>query len=409
MFKNLRYKFLLMNMVSTFCIILISFAVIFSITYSNVQKDINRSIGRAMFMHRPTMWGRPQEAKTREMKPERQFEDMRSFSVFVDSSGNIKTDSAFGEDNSLYHTVAEKAAEQNAKKGDFVCENAYWTFETVARPDGTKLIALVDTSAEREIIKNLLISFVVCAAFILVAIFFLSLFFANRAIRHVNEAWQKQKQFVADASHELKTPLSAINTNIDVLLTHKDNKIADEEKWLQYIKSEAHRLTELADSLLFMAKMDGGVKYDLLPVNISEIVESTALNMEAVAFEKGLVINQKVEENIVINADAAQMTRLCVILIDNAVKYSCRGGAVDISFTKAANEHPVLKIHNGGEIIPKEEQAKIFDRFYRTDKSRTGTGYGLGLAIAKEITLLHGAKISVESREGFGTEFTVTF
>lgn len=414
MLKKLRNKFLIMNLISTFCIILLSFAVIFAITYSNIQKDINRSIGRAFSMHRPIMPmfeknEKLPEEKNQQMRPQRQFEDMRSFSVFVDSSGNIKTDSFFGEDNSLYRTVAKKATEQNVEKGDFVCENAYWTFETITRADGSKLIALVDTSAERAIIKNILISFVVCAVFILIAIFFISLLFANRAIRPVNEAWIKQKQFVADASHELRTPLSAINTNIDVLLTHKDNKIGEEEKWLQYIKSEAHRLTDLTDNLLFMARMDGGTRSDLLPVNVSEIVESTALNMEAVAFEKGLVINQNIEEGIVINANAAQITRLCLILIDNAVKYSHSGGAIDISITKAAGERPVLKIHNGGEVIPKEEQTKIFDRFYRTDKSRTGTGYGLGLAIAKEITLLHGAKIAVESREGFGTEFTVTF
>ena len=418
MLKKLRNKFLFMNMISTFFLILISFAVIFSITYSSTEKEIEKSLFRAFSTQwQPRNFGAlgknaPREkGERREIKnapsEDRRFNDVRVFSVLIKEDGAFETRSMFGDNNELYKEVAQVAVKQTEKKGEFKYSGALWRYGMIERGK-EKIMAVVDISAERAIIRKLVLSFTCCAAVLLMLIYFVSLYYANRVIRPVRDAWGKQKQFVADASHELKTPLSTINANIDVVLSHPEGKIIEEEKWLTYIKKESARLTELTDDLLFMAKLEGDTKIETEKVNLSEIVESNILNLEAVAFEKGKIFEYNIEKEIYAEVIPSQFTRLVLILIDNAVKYSPKGDIIKISFSLSSKDWAVLKVTNRGEPIPLEEQKKIFDRFYRADKSRTGkNGYGLGLSIAHEITKNHKGKIYVTSDEKQGTEFTV--
>ena len=170
--------------------------------------------------------------------------------------------------------------------------------------DGTRIIALADITAENGIIVRLLASFALCSVGLLVAVFLISLYFANKSIKPVRDAWDKQKQFVADASHELKTPLAAINTNVDVLLGSPESTVGQQSKWLEHIKSEAERLTGLVQNLLFMARIDGDVQVPMTETNLSDVYESVALNMEAVAFEKGKNYSYDIEHGIYAKANA---------------------------------------------------------------------------------------------------------
>lgn len=412
MLKKLRNKMLMINMISTFFLIILAFSVIFAITYNNVQQDINESLFRAFSFHGP--FKAPEHGKNHpnrggEEKPQRVLRDMHIFSVFVEKDGTVRTDSMFGENSEHYKTVANAALMQNSLKGEFKSESIVWRFDTHIMGNGEKIIALADITAEKSFLRQLIITFVCCAAGLLIIVFALSLLFANRAISPVREAWEKQKQFVADASHELKTPLAAINTNIDVLLSQSDKTIAEQEKWLKYIKKEAERLTNLTGSLLFMAKMNGEPKVEMKRVNFSEIAEAAVLNMEAVAFENGIRFDYDIEGNIFLSrANESNLTRLCLILLDNAVKYSKKDSTVDIRLFSDNAKSASFCVRNDSEPIPPEEVGKIFDRFYRVDKSRSSEGYGLGLAMAKEITELHKGKIAVKSTQEYGTEFTVT-
>lgn len=434
MIKKLRNKMLMMNMISTFCLIIIAFSAIYAITYNNVESKIEQSLYRSFSFHRPMHWRYQPESPVSEGEPpvqnsanpapideevpphgenngqpsERQLRDLRNFSVFVDSEGNVHTDSMLGENSEHYENVANAALAQNSSEGEFKSEDIVWRFITHDLKNDAKIIALVDISAEKSLLRQLVISFSVGALVLLVLIFLISLYFANRAITPVTDAWDKQKQFVADASHELKTPLAAINTNIDVLLAKSDSTIASEKKWLRYIKTEVQRLSELSGNLLLMAKMDADMQVEKASASISEIVEATILNLEAVAFEKGVQLDYDIEKNIIGNVNSSHITRLCLILLDNAIKYSPKDEYVHIRLNKHGRDQALLSVQNMGDPIPEADIGKIFDRFYRVDKSRSTSGYGLGLAMAKEIVEIHKGKISVKSSEESGTEFIVT-
>ena len=414
MIKKLRNKMLLMSMISIFCLIIVAFSAIYAITYNHMEQNIQAALERTYSFHRPGRFPfhnpdfNPEDGKTPRYT-QRELRDIRNFSVFVDSEGNVHTDSMLGENSEHYENVAKAALRQNFPAGEFNSEDVIWRFETKEIKDGAKIIALVDITAEKGMLKQLIISFGASAFVLLAIIFFISLLFSNRAMRPVSEAWDKQKQFVADASHELKTPLTAINTNIDVLLSKGENKIKDEEKWLRYVKTETERLGELTGNLLFMAKMDTDVPVEKRRVSISEIVESTVLNLEAVAFEKGVKIDADIAPEIFGAVSSSQITRLVLILMDNAIKYSPKNETVYVSLKKYGKDHSELSVRNTGSVISKENLEKIFDRFYRVDESRSTTGYGLGLSMAKEIVKVHKGKISVKSSEEYGTEFTVIF
>lgn len=436
MIKKLRNKMLMMNMISTFCLIVIAFSAIYAVTYNNIETKIEQSLYRTYSFHRPARWryqtnsykpreksqvtaGESGDAKATEnssqndknthyKRNERELRDVRNFSVYVDSEGNVHTDSMFGQNSEHYETVANAALAQHSDEGEFTSEGIVWRFVSHKFKNDSKIIALVDISAEKGLLKQLVITFTVGTLVLLVLIFLISLHFANRAIKPLTDAWNKQKQFVADASHEFKTPLTAINTNIDLLLSKNTDAVLQDEKWLRYIKTEVKRLSELSENLLLMAKMDADLKTEKVNASISEIVESTILNLEAVAYEKGVRLDYQIEKDITVKIDVSQITRLCLILLDNAIKYSPKGEYVSIKLARCGRDGVMLSVHNMGEAIPQTDIEKIFDRFYRVDKSRSTFGYGLGLAMAKEIVNMHNGKITVKSSEDEGTEFSVT-
>lgn len=414
MLKSLRNRMLIINMVSTFCLLLVSFFVIFAVTYSSVQRDIDRNLFRAFSMHRPAV--APEEEKPSpfsehprkdtDTPEERHLGDIRNFSVVVFEDGTVETDSLFGENSEVYRSVAEYAAKQKKTEGRFKSEEVYWQYDTHLLGNGARIIALADVTAEYAMLVRLAVSFALCAVLLLVLIFFFSLFFANRAMRPVSEAWEKQKRFVADASHELKTPLAAINANVDAVLANAESTVSEQKKWLRHIKSEAQRLSQLTNNLLFMARMDARSEIPTENVNLSETAEEVALNFEATAFERGIHLEYFSDRDSIVKGDKNGLYRLVVILLDNAVKYSPNGETVTVA-VKKEKKCILLSVHNTGSPIPPDKREKIFDRFYRADESRTGNSYGLGLAMAREITTRHGGKIWVESDKENGTVFYV--
>ncbi len=238
-------------------------------------------------------------------------------------------------------------------------------------------------------------------------IFLISLFLSGLAVKPVKKAWGQQKQFVADASHELKTPLTVILANNNIMMSHKDSTVADERQWLESTEEEANHMKKLIDNMLFLAKSDAGTaKVQFSEVNLSEITEGCALIFEPVAFEKEIMIDTDIEEGVTVEGDATQLNQLVHILVDNAVKYADRCTSVKIKLHRRG-EHTELSVNNCGVPIPNEDIDHIFDRFYRAEKSRTTKGYGLGLSIAQRIVESMNGKIGVVSNESEGTTFTV--
>ena len=243
----------------------------------------------------------------------------------------------------------------------------------------------------------------------MVIIFLISLWLSGLAVKPVKKAWEQQKQFVADASHELKTPLTVILANNNIMMSHPQSRVTDERQWLESTEEEAQHMKQLIDQMLFLAKSDAGnTQVQLSEVNLSEIVEGSALNFEPVAFEREVLIDTDIRPDILMQGNQLQLNQVAHILIDNAVKYAEDNSTVTIALHKHG-DGTEFTVNNKGSVISKEEMEHIFDRFYRAEKSRTTKGYGLGLAIAQRIVEDMNGKITVQSNQTDGTTFTVYF
>ena len=273
----------------------------------------------------------------------------------------------------------------------------------------SRLIFASNSSVYTSLINSILISLLLFAGSMAV-IFGISLILSNLAVKPVQTAWEQQKQFVADASHELKTPLTVILANNNIMLSHQSSTVAEERQWLESTEEEADHMKKLIENMLFLAKSDAGTaKVQLCAVNFSEIVEGCALHFEPVAFEREIMIDADgIEEDVILQGDPTQLNQLAHILTDNAVKYASPGTTVTIRL-QAAGDRAEFSVNNRGNVIAKDELGHIFDRFYRAEKSRTTKGYGLGLSIAQRIVESMNGKITVESNDADGTTFSVRF
>jgi signal transduction histidine kinase len=268
----------------------------------------------------------------------------------------------------------------------------------------------VDLSLQRLAVEDLVI--VVVAAVVLLLI---SIGLATWVLKPVEAAWEQQRRFVADASHELKTPLAVISANTQILV--KDPNIPDESmRWIQSTADETTHMKNLVEELLELARTDEtssgatGVM-QRTDIDFSSMVENAALEFDAIAFERGTSIEESIEEDVHVQGDPEWLERLCKILIDNATKYTEGSTPVIVSLA-SDSRHCTLKVTNFGNVIDPQDLQHIFDRFYRTDKARSRNnktgGFGLGLAIAKGIATSHGGDITATSSAEKGTTFCVT-
>ena len=271
-------------------------------------------------------------------------------------------------------------------------------------------IAFADSTRYFVNLKDMLFAAGVLFLATLLVLYIIYRQMAKIFIKPVEKAWTQQQNFIADASHELKTPLTVILANCDILLSHPTQTVDDQIKWVESTNEEASHMKELVNKMLFLAKneaMRPQQIYDML--NLSDLVTKVMLQFEPVAFEAGVEIASQIEPDIEIRADGTAVNQIIHILVDNAVKYAGIGGNVQVTLKKTKT-HVILSTHNSGAPIPAEDLPHIFERFYRSDKARTsGSGYGLGLAICKSLAEQQHADISVASDTEHGTEFTVRF
>ena len=235
----------------------------------------------------------------------------------------------------------------------------------------------------------------------------ISMILARIALKPVEDSWSKQKQFVADASHELKTPLSVIMANTEIIASHKDETVASQMKWIENTRQEADRMAVLVADLLFLAKNDDGLKVQMEKVNMSDGVEATVLSYDAVFYENGKTFHYEIEPNVNVLGNAGQLKQLTTILLDNANKYSIGEGNILLRLTHAG-KRILFTVSNDSDELSDEQLEHLFDRFYTVDKSRNTDkgGNGLGLSIAQMISRSHGGDITVNYGNG-RTTFTV--
>lgn len=417
MFKKLKYRFILTNMAMLSAVLLLSFATIYLITAYQMQ---NQNLLKLENIHSTTLRYQDYDPKgtffQMAVTPE-EYTD--AFGVIVDEQNQSVFDSSFGVISREWIDQAIKQTE-GREEGQIVLGGRQFLFSRIsayAKVDSTSedaaieqfsQIAFLDITASRQSLLELLAAFVGVGVLTLLAMLGISILFAKRAVAPIEQSYCKQKQFVQDASHELKTPLASIRANLEALQANKQETIQNQEKWLDHISHETRRMSKLVAELLELARADQTEQaVRLEPICLSKLLERTLLSVETMLYEKGISLEQQIEADISVDGDLDKAEQVIRILLDNACKYTSTGGTIEVCLHRQ-RKYAVLTVSNTGEGIAPEHIDKIFDRFYRVDDSRKHTGsYGLGLPIAKSLVEQMGATLSVCSVPYQKTTFTI--
>lgn len=408
MIKKLRRKFILSNMLLVSLVLLLVFIAVCAVYHQVLRGETEQALRQAITMRtgderRKPLIGRPLDAG-------RFVDHVPAFAVLLNEDGSTAEIIGRDEISITDRTIEDAAAQARQWEADEgTLPEMSLRYLRQDTPDGKK-IAFADTSHESSGMRNLILIALFTGVLLLTAFFLISLFLARQTLRPVEEAWAQQRRFVADASHELKTPITVILANLGVLLAHPDEPIRANRQWLDNSREEAVRMKGLVEDMLFLARSDA----DQTPmvterVNLSDLLWSSLLSFEPVAFEQGVEMHSTVEPEIFVQGAASRLQQLFAILLDNAVKYAGEHGKVWVNLRQKDGK-TVLTVRNTGDPIPAGSLAHVFDRFYRVDEARTRErgGYGLGLAIAQRIAEGHGGRITAESTRESGTVFCVT-
>lgn len=322
------------------------------------------------------------------------------YSVAIDGNGNVLKIENSGElynDSELYLKAKEILAEESQKTEGKEGELVY----VISDKGSYTLVAFKDVTVSNDVIKIFVKIAVSCGCVTLLVLGVVSFFIARSIVKPVEDSYKRQKQFVSDAGHELKTPLSAINVNADMLA----REIGD-NKWLSNIQYENGRMNELVQQLLILARTEK-VSMPKEKLDFCRLTAGEVLPLESVAYEKNITIKTEMEESVFVYCNSAQLKQLVSILLDNAVHYST-GNEVLLSVSKERRSVK-LTVINDGNAMESSQKRNIFERFYRVDDSHDNSGehYGLGLAIAKAIVIANNGKIGVDCYDG-KVRFTVT-
>lgn len=270
----------------------------------------------------------------------------------------------------------------------------------------SQILVYADISNELAILRNLIRNCILIGTICFLIFLCISFLLANWVVKPIDKAWNQQRQFIADASHELKTPLTVIMTNAE-LMQNTDYDEIRRTTFISNILVMSKQMRNLVEQMLELARADN-IQHNITFsfVDFSRIVSDAALPFEPIFFEKGLSLHTSITENIIVTGNPSQLRQVLDILLDNAQKYSCTKGNTWVTLQKNGKGHCLLTVANEGNEISPKELNNLFKRFYRIDQARTRTGsFGLGLSIAETIITRHKGKIWAESRNNINTFF----
>lgn len=405
MIKRLKIKFICLAMTSLFILLAVVVAGMNVINYHSVVTGADETL---MFLTQ-NKGGFPQPEDGRggtpsRMSPETPYES-RYFSVLLNESGTvIQTDTSkiTSVDAGSAKEYAEAVMDSPDERG-FVGR-----FRYVRHVEGSEIrITFLDCGRTLDSFYDFLRVSIGMALLGFIVIFFVIVFFAGRILRPVAESYEKQKRFITDAGHEIKTPLTIINANVDIL-----EMDMEDHECLQDIRQQTERLTLLTNELVYLARMEEAEDHlQKIELPVSDIVYETVISFKALAQiqEKELVCD--IQPMLSMKGDHKAIRQLISLLMDNALKYSPQGSTIAVNFAKQGRMCR-LDISNITESpVDNTDITRVFDRFYRADHSRNSEtgGHGIGLSAAKAIVTAHGGKIQAWMQEGTIFHITVTF
>lgn len=411
MIYRLQRKFILISTVSVLSVITLVFVMIFALNVSSINKNldiladtVSEGGGRFPDRYHET----PPPPKDNHGKqdfdfitPETPF-STRHFTVLFD-----KNDEVARTNTDAIYSITEQTAIEYAKKV-IDCEDTKgwldnYRYKVFSTQHGEGVVFIDGSMSRSSLVQSMTIAGVVllvCAALVLLLIILLS----KRVVKPIAESYEKQKQFVTDANHELKTPLTLILANLDIAEAE-----LGQNEWLDDIRSEGHRMAELVNQLVALSRMDeDNHTMNVTEVSFGALVADTVSEFEPLAKEKGKMITANVDKDIAFLGDEVLLRRLVGVLMDNALKYCDNEGEINVTLRRG--RQTVLTIENTYASVGEVELHCLFDRFYRADKARKFTGgYGIGLSIAKAIVEKHKGEITSYKKDSTHIGFKVVF
>ena len=426
MIRDLRKKFILVAMLSTLVVLT---AIMGVVNISNYKEVLDRADEMTTLLEKNDgkFPGEPKNTADDQKKndsdkpddnetpPEKPQDDndknhysvetpfeTRYFTVTMDENGEV-TDCDLDQIAAVDEETAEEYARNVSEKNGTTGFEGIYRYRVTDTEDGTKYVFL-DCRREISNFRTVLITTVSVSLLGLAAVFVLVVIFSRMVFRPVEESIQKQKRFITDASHELKTPLTIIDANTEVMEME-----SGESQWTKSTRKQIQRLTGLVQQLVTLSRLDEekGLQ-DIAEFNLSEAVSESVQPYEALAQTKEKKLTLDIESDLMYTGDEKSIRQLSGILMDNAVKYSSGKGNITLTLKKKGKKI-LLEVYNDAEELPKGKLDVLFERFYRLDSSRnSGTGgSGIGLSVAKAIVQAHKGKITAENKTGNGLTITV--
>ena len=390
MFKEMHLKFLLIPLILVGALLAITFSTIFSITYSSTTTDTERALENGSLS----------------------TDNGRFYYVKVFDNGEVEYSSNL---NSM--TEDDKKAIKallTADEGKFTFNDVSYAYlkkkQTLDDGKHVTIYTILDWTERRNTLVTLGTTLIIVFFVSLLILGGLSYILAYSATQPVKEAFTKEKELLANASHELKTPITVAKTNLDLVLSDPSQTVAENMKWLEGAKYQIDRMNSLILQMLELSRLERNDYYaEKTDLNISTLIEGILLSFEAGCYENNKRFVSSLQPDVYYNCNKVETEKLVTILVDNAIKYTPNGGEICVTLAKTL-KNISIKVTNTGDGIPPEMVDKIFDRFYKLDESHkeAGKSFGLGLSIAKLISQSMGGDIKCFSEVGRYTTFEIT-
>lgn len=406
MIRKIKVKFIALSMTALLVLLAVIVTGMNIINYNAIIADADDTLellsqNKGTF---PDFSGDKKSSIPRNMSQETPYET-RYFSVLLDPDGDVKqTDTsrikAIDTDAAIVYANSVLSGNQDS--------GFLEAYRFIVYKEGKLTrITFLDCGRKIDSFQRFLSSSILMALAGYILFFLVIVFFSNKILQPVTESYEKQKRFITDAGHEIKTPLTIIKANVDVLELEMG-----ENEWLEGIQNQVSRLSTLTNDLVYLSRMEEAEdSMPLIAFPFSDVVLETASAFQALAQTQNKAFACSVQPMLTLVGNEKAIRQLVDILMDNAMKYSPEGGQVSLTVQKQGRQIRLSVFNTACAPVSKENLNRLFDRFYRMDTSRSSQtgGYGIGLSVAKAIVSAHNGKISATSKDGQSLEITVHF